>query len=170
MLLLTIKENASFALVSPAITLSSLVIISLVATILGSILSTTLLKNTNFITLVNSIAFMPSLLFFGFFLQNIYLIMLINFFSMVLAGASQPKMHAFIVRALPEERLATIGAGIDTFCTLGLVTCRLLVSALVVVLSSQAIALIFLGLSLILILFTLKSARLKMHSTLEKAI
>lgn len=159
LLLLTMKENAAFSLVNPATTLSTQVILMLVAQILGSILSTTLFKDIDFMKLIKLIVWMPVLLFVGFLLQNIYVILLVNFLNMILVGACHPKLNAFIVRVLPEDRLATIGAGIDTFSTLGLVACRLLLSGLVVVLSARQIALMFLILSSAFLLVILKSKK-----------
>lgn len=152
--LLTMKENPDFALVNPATTLSTQVILVLVATILGSILSTTIFKDTDFMTIIKLMAWMPVFLFLGFYLQQIYWIFVVNFLSMVLVGACQPKLNAYIVRVLPEERLATIGAGIDSFSTLGLVACRFLMSGLVVLLPAQQIALLFFCLSAILLFLT----------------
>lgn len=161
LLLLTMKENMTFSLINPAITLSAQVIVTLVANVLGSILSTTFFKDIGFMKFIKLIVWMPVFLFVGFLIQNIYVILLVNFFSMVLVGICQPKLSAFTVRVLPEERLATIGAGIDTFSTFGLVACRLLLSGLVVVLPARQIALMFLVLSSSFLLVILKSENQK---------
>ena len=154
LLLLTMDENPAFALVNPTTTLSMQATLVLVATILGSILSTTIFKDTDFMTIIRLMVWMPVFLFLGFFLQQIYLVLLVNFLSMVLVGACQPKLNAFIFRVLPEDQLATIGAGIDSFSTLGLVACRFLMSGLVVFLPAQLIALLFFFLSAILLFLT----------------
>ena len=159
LLLLTMDENPAFALVNPTTTLSMQATLVLVATILGSILSTTIFKDTDFMTIIRLMVWMPVFLFLGFFLQQIYLVLLVNFLSMVLAGACQPKLNAFIVRVLPEDQLATIGAGIDSFSTLGLVACRFLMSGLVVFLPAQLIALLFFFLSAILLFLTTGSKK-----------
>ena len=159
LLLLTMDENPAFALVNPTTTLSMQVTLVLVATILGSILSTTIFKDTDFMTIIRLMVWMPVFLFLGFFLQQIYLVLLVNFLSMVLVGACQPKLNAFIFRVLPEDQLATIGAGIDSFSTLGLVACRFLMSGLVVFLPAQLIALLFFFLSAILLFLTTGSKK-----------
>ena len=159
LLLLTMDENPAFALVNPTTTLSMQATLVLVATILGSILSTTIFKDTDFMTIIRLMVWMPVFLFLGFFLQQIYLVLLVNFLSMVLVGACQPKLNAFIVRVLPEDQLATIGAGIDSFSTLGLVACRFLMSGLVVFLPAQLIALLFFFLSAILLFLTTGSKK-----------
>lgn len=159
LLLLTMDENPAFALVNPTTTLSMQATLVLVATILGSILSTTIFKDTDFMTIIRLMVWMPVFLFLGFFLQQIYLVLLVNFLSMVLVGACQPKLNAFIVRVLPEDQLATIGAGIDSFSTLGLVACRFLMSGLVVFLPAQLIALLFFFLSATLLFLTTGSKK-----------
>ena len=159
LLLLTMDENPAFALVNPTTTLSMQATLVLVATILGSILSTTIFKDTDFMTIIRLMVWMPVFLFLGFFLQQIYLVLLVNFLSMVLVGACQPKLNAFIFRVLPEDQLATIGAGIDSFSTLGLVACRFLMSGLVVFLPAQLIALHFFFLSAILLFLTTGSKK-----------
>lgn len=159
LLLLTMDENPAFALVNPTTTLSMQATLVLVATILGSILSTTIFKDTDFMTIIRLMVWMPVFLFLGFFLQQIYLVLLVNFLSMVLVGACQPKLNAFIFRVLPEDQLATIGAGIDSFSTLGLVACRFLMSGLVVFLPAQLIALLFFFLSAILLFLTTGSKK-----------
>ena len=159
LLLLTMDENPAFALVNPTTTLSMQATLVLVATILGSILSTTIFKDTDFMTIIRLMVWMPVFLFLGFFLQQIYLVLLVNFLSMVLVGACQPKLNAFIVRVLPEDQLATIGAGIDSFSTLGLVACRFLMSGLVVFFPAQLIALLFFFLSAILLFLTTGSKK-----------
>lgn len=64
-------------------------------------------------------------------------------------------MNALVVRSLPENRLATIGAGIDSFCTLGMVVSRWTLSVLVTVLSAETISMIFVLLSLALLGYTI---------------
>ncbi len=159
LLLLTMDENPAFALVNPTTTLSMQATLVLVATILGSILSTTIFKDTDFMTIIRLMVWMPVFLFLGFFLQQIYLVLLVNFLSMVLVGACQPKLNAFIFRVLPEDQLATLGAGIDSFSPLGLVACRFLMSGLVVFLPAQLIALLFFFLSAILLFLTTGSKK-----------
>lgn len=161
LVLLNIKENAAFALITPATTLAAITILTLLGNILGSVLVTTLFKNISFESLLKMSVTMPVLLFIGFCLHSIYIILLVNFLTMVIVGIFNPKMNAFIVRSLPEDRLATIGAGIDTFCTLGLVFCRFLMSGLILFLSSTHISVLFLILSAVLFFYTVKPSRKK---------
>jgi|GEM_PF-523090 len=159
LLLLNMKENPSFAFINPATTIATVTVVTLIGNILGSVLVTTLLKKVSMEFLLKISVFMPPALFIGFLLHSIYIIFLVNFLTMVIVGIFQPKMNAFIISSLPEERLATISAGISSFSTLGLVLCQMLVAVLVTFLSSAQIAFLFLILSSILFFYTLKVPR-----------
>lgn len=156
LLLLNMKENPSFVFINPATTIATVTVVTLVGNILGSVLVTTLLKKVSMEFLLKISVFMPPALFIGFLLHSIYIIFLVNFLTMVIVGIFQPKMNAFVISSLPEERLATISAGISSFSTLGLVLCQMLVAVLVTFLSSAQIAFLFLILSSILFFYTLK--------------
>ena len=158
-LLLNMKENPSFVFINPATTIATVTVVTLVGNILGSVLVTTLLKKVSMEFLLKISVFMPPALFIGFLLHSIYIIFLVNFLTMVIVGIFQPKMNAFVISSLPEERLATISAGISSFSTLGLVLCQMLVAVLVTFLSSAQIAFLFLILSSILFFYTLKVPR-----------
>ena len=159
LLLLNMKENSSFAFINPATTMATVTVVTLIGNILGSVLVTTLLKKVSMEFLLKISVFMPPALFIGFLLHSIYIIFLVNFLTMVIVGIFQPKMNAFVISSLPEERLATISAGISSFSTLGLVLCQMLVAVLVTFLSSAQIAFLFLILSSILFFYTLKVPR-----------
>lgn len=159
LLLLNMKENPSFAFINPATTIATVTVVTLIGNILGSVLVTTLLKKVSMEFLLKISVFMPPALFIGFLLHSIYIIFLVNFLTMVIVGIFQPKMNAFVISSLPEERLATISAGISSFSTLGLVLCQMLVAVLVTFLSSAQIAFLFLILSSILFFYTLKVPR-----------
>lgn len=159
LLLINMKENPSFVFINPATTIATVTVVTLVGNILGSVLVTTLLKKVSMEFLLKISVFMPPALFIGFLLHSIYIIFLVNFLTMVIVGIFQPKMNAFVISSLPEERLATISAGISSFSTLGLVLCQMLVAVLVTFLSSAQIAFLFLILSSILFFYTLKVPR-----------
>ena len=159
LLLLNMKENSSFAFINPATTIATVTVVTLIGNILGSVLVTTLLKKVSMEFLLKISVFMPPALFIGFLLHSIYIIFLVNFLTMIIVGIFQPKMNAFVISSLPEERLATISAGISSFSTLGLVLCQMLVAVLVTFLSSAQIAFLFLILSSILFFYTLKVPR-----------
>ena len=159
LLLLNMKENLSFAFIDPATTIATVTVVTLIGNILGSVLVTTLLKKVSMEFLLKISVFMPPTLFIGFLLHSIYIIFLVNFLTMVIVGIFQPKMNTFVISSLPEERLATISAGISSFSTLGLVLCQMLVAVLVTFLSSAQIAFLFLILSSILFFYTLKVPR-----------
>lgn len=161
LILLNIKENPNFVLINSATTLALLLMVPLAGNVLGSFLVTSLFKEAKLKKLIKISVLMPLFLFVGFFLHHVYFILLVNFITMVIVGILNPKMGALIVNSLPEDRLATITAAINSFSTLGLVFCRLLVSGLVLFLTSNQIALLFFSLSLFLLLYTMRPAAQK---------
>lgn len=169
LLILNIKDYPHFVLVSPATTLAVFTIFRLLGNIVGSLLATTLLKNLSFKPLLQLSVVMPVLMFGAFLLHNIFLVLLVIFLTTVLVGIFQPKMHAYVVRSLPENRLATIGAGIDSFCTVGMVGMQVVLSFLVVVLSANQISFLFLLLSLLLLIFTLRNSQKQESESMGQA-
>ncbi|MGT2911153.1 MFS transporter [Streptococcus cameli] len=158
LLVLTMKDHPSFVLVNPATTLATFSIMQLLGNVVGSVLGTTLFKTVSFETLLKWSTLMPVLMFTGFFLHNTYIVFLVIFATTVTVGIFNPKLQAYVVRSIPEERLATVGAGIDTFCTFGMVGAQFILSGLVLVLSSNMISLLFLALSLLLFGVTIKNS------------
>lgn len=69
-------------------------------------------------------------------------------------GIINPKLYALIMNELPEDKLATVGGGIDSFCQIGMVGGQALVALLVTLLSATSISLIFLLLSVGLLGYT----------------
>lgn len=69
-------------------------------------------------------------------------------------GIFNPKMNALVLNELPEDKLATVGGGIDSFCQIGMVAGQALVALLVTLLSATSISLIFLLLSVGLLGYT----------------
>ncbi len=68
---------------------------------------------------------MPVLIFSGFFLHNIYVVLTVIFVTAMTLGVFNPKMNALVLNELPEDKLATVGGGIDAFCQIGMVAGRL---------------------------------------------
>ncbi|HEL0628625.1 TPA: MFS transporter [Streptococcus equi subsp. zooepidemicus] len=155
LILLTIREHADFMIVNPAVTLAAFSISSLAGMISGSILTTRVFKEVSFKLLLRAAVLMSLLLFVGYLCHAVGFVLLIHFLALTICGVFNPKMNALVVRSLPENRLATIGAGIDSFCTLGMVVSRWTLSVLVTVLSAETISLIFVLLSLALLGYTI---------------
>lgn len=118
------------------------------AAILGGILTSTVAKNWNVLTLVRLSALSPIFTFIAFLLHNIYLQLAIMFVTMIVIGIINPKMNAMVVNNLPEERLATISGGIGTYFTAGMMLTQVTVSGLILVLSFDQLSALFLALAL----------------------
>lgn len=86
-----------------------------------------------------------------------------------MSGGSNPKFSAMMFREIPEEKLATIGSGIDTLLTLGMVVSRFALSGLVVILPAQAISTIYLLLAVGLMGYTIKRTVKKNKAVIEVA-
>ncbi|HEM5173094.1 TPA: MFS transporter, partial [Streptococcus suis] len=112
---------------------------------------------------------MPVLLFSGFFLHNIYVVLAVIFVTAVTLGIFNPKMSALVMNELPEDKLATVGGGIDAFCQIGMVAGQALVALMVTVLSATSISLIFLLLSVGLVSYTILVGRRPKNEVVVKA-
>lgn len=159
LMLLNINHFPGFVLVNPATTLAAMSIIMLLGNLAGSILGTTVFKQLSFESLIRLSTLFPVILFTGFLMHNVYLVLAVLFATMTTVGIFNPKMNAYVMRSLPEDKLATIGAGIDTFCTIGFVLSQLLLSGLVVILSAELISILFLVGAVFLFTLTLKNSQ-----------
>ena len=70
-------------------------------------------------------------------------------------GIINPKLYALIMNELPEDKLATINAGMGTIFNIGMLAGQALVALMVTILSVTSISLIFLLLSVGLLGYTI---------------
>lgn len=154
--LLIMKENPQFVVVNPATTLTVFSVLYAVGMILGGIFATTVCKDSDLFVLLRWLTLFPVLIFLGFYLQQIYVLLLILFVNFLFLAVFNPKMIALIMNELPEDKLATLQGGITTLCQIGRVAAQAVVAALVVLVSSQTISLIFIVLSLLLLIHTVR--------------
>ncbi|HFU3857634.1 TPA: MFS transporter [Streptococcus suis] len=152
--ILNMKEFSDFVIVNAGTTVALISILFSVGSILGSSLGMALFKNVSLVNLLKFSTLMPVLLFSGFFLHNIYVVLAVIFVTAVTLGIFNPKMSALVMNELPEDKLATVGGGIDAFCQIGMVAGQALVAIMVTVLSATSISLIFLLLSVGLLGYT----------------
>ncbi|MBM7313015.1 MFS transporter, partial [Streptococcus suis] len=143
-----------FVIANAGTTVALISILFSVGSILGSSLGMALFKNVSLVNLLKFSTLMPVLLFLGFFLHNIYVVLTVLFVTAMTLGVFNPKMNALVLNELPEDKLATVGGGIDSFCQIGMVAGQALVALLVTVLSATSISLIFLLLSVGLLGYT----------------
>ncbi|MBF0818183.1 MFS transporter [Streptococcus acidominimus] len=153
-LILSMKEMPSFAILNPTMTIAANSIIYLVGSILGSLLTTSLFKDVSIARLTKWVVYLPIFIFVSFYFRFIHGVFIFSFVTAVLAGVANPKISALIYRALPENQLATISAGIATFFQLGMLVTQGLVAVLVVMCSARTISFIFFLLSLALLVYT----------------
>lgn len=155
LVILNMKEFSDFVIVNAGTTVALISILFSVGSILGSSLGMALFKNVSLVNLLKFSTLMPVLLFSGFFLHNIYMVLTVIFVTAMTLGVFNPKMNALVVNELPEDKLATVGGGIDSFCQIGMVGGQALVALMVTVLSAISISHIFLLLSVGLLGYTI---------------
>ncbi|HFS1373115.1 TPA: MFS transporter [Streptococcus suis] len=153
--ILNMKEFPDFVIANAGTTVALISILFSVGSILGSSLGMALFKNVSLVNLLKFSTLMPVLLFLGFFLHNIYVVLTVLFVTAMTLGVFNPKMNALVLNELPEDKLATVGGGIDSFCQIGMVAGQALVALLVTLLSATSISLIFLLLSVGLVGYTI---------------
>ncbi|MGT2711182.1 MFS transporter [Streptococcus oriscaviae] len=154
LVILNMKEFSGFVIVNTGTTIALISILFSVGSILGSSVGIALFKNVSLLNLLKFSTLMPVLLFSGFFLHNIYVVLAVLFVTAVTLGIFNPKMNALVLNELPEDKLATVGGGIDSFCQIGMVAGQALVALMVTLLSATSISLIFLLLSVGLLGYT----------------
>ncbi|HEM6096707.1 TPA: MFS transporter [Streptococcus suis] len=159
LVILNMKEFSDFVIVNAGTTVALISIFFSVGSILGSSIGMALFKNVSLINLLKFSTLMPVLIFLGFFLHNIYVVLAVIFVTAVTLGIFNPKMSALVMNELPEDKLATVGGGIDTFCQIGMVVGQALVALMVTILSVTSISLIFLLLSVGLVSYTILVGR-----------
>lgn len=155
LVILNMKEFSDFVIVNAGTTVALISILFSVGSILGSSIGMALFKNISLTDLLKFSTLMPVLLFSGFFLHNIYVVLAVIFVTAVTLGIFNPKMSALVMNELPEDKLATVGGGIDAFCQIGMVAGQALVALMVTLLSATSISLIFLLLSVGLVSYTI---------------
>ncbi|HEM2770447.1 TPA: MFS transporter [Streptococcus suis] len=169
LVILSMKEFSDFVIVNSGITLALVFNLFSVGYILGSSLGMAFFKNVSLVNLLKFSTLMPVLLFLGFFLHNIYVVLTVLFVTAMTLGVFNPKMNALVLNELPEDKLATVGGGIDTFCQIGMVAGQALVALMVTVLSATSISLIFLLLSVGLVSYTILVGRRPKNEVVVKA-
>ncbi|MGU8048101.1 MFS transporter [Streptococcus suis] len=167
--ILNMKDFSDFVIVNAGTTVALISILFSVGSILGSSIGMALFKNVSLVNLLKFSTLMPVLLFSGFFLHNIYVVLAVIFVTAVTLGIFNPKMSALVMNELPEDKLATVGGGIDSFCQIGMVAGQALVALMVTVLSATSISLIFLLLSVGLVSYTILVGRRPKNEVVVKA-
>ncbi|MFM0791796.1 MFS transporter [Streptococcus suis] len=159
MVILSMKEFSDFVIVNSGITLALVFNLFSVGYILGSSLGMAFFKHISLSNLLKCCTFLSVILFVGFYLHNIYIVMATILVTTMMTGIINPKLYALIMNELPEDKLATINAGMGTIFNIGMLAGQALVALMVTVLSATSISLIFLLLSVGLVSYTILVGR-----------
>lgn len=157
LVLLIIAKDSNAVFINNAYTISALSIAISVGSILGGFLTFAYLKRVSLSLIIKLETLSLLGLFISAYFHNIYGILLTIFLSYVLLGVINPKMGSLIYSNIPENKLATIWGGIATFFQLGEILSRWLFAILIILLPSTLIIIIFIIISTISFLFTLKN-------------
>ncbi|WP_099831644.1 MFS transporter [Streptococcus suis] len=153
--ILNMKEFSDFVIVNAGTTVALISILFSVGSILGSSIGMAFFKHISLSNLLKCCTFLSVILFVGFYLHNIYIVMATILVTTMMTGIINPKLYALIMNELPEDKLATINAGMGTIFNIGMLAGQALVALMVTVLSATSISLIFLLLSVGLLGYTI---------------
>ncbi|MGQ7389356.1 MFS transporter [Streptococcus suis] len=159
LVILSMKEFSDFVIVNSGITLALVFNLFSVGYILGSSLGMAFFKHISLSNLLKCCTVFSVILFVGFYLHNIYIVMATILVTTMMTGIINPKLYALIMNELPEDKLATINAGMGTIFNIGMLAGQALVAIMVTVLSATSISLIFLLLSVGLVSYTILVGR-----------
>ncbi|HEL1604501.1 TPA: MFS transporter [Streptococcus suis] len=159
LVILSMKEFSDFVIVNSGITLALVFNLFSVGYILGSSLGMAFFKHISLSNLLKCCTGLSITLFVGFYLHNIYIVMATILVTTMTTGIINPKLYALIMNELPEDKLATINAGMGTIFNIGMVAGQALVALMVTMLSATSISLIFLLLSVGLVSYTILVGR-----------
>ncbi|HEL1639714.1 TPA: MFS transporter [Streptococcus suis] len=155
LVILSMKEFSDFVIVNSGITLALVFNLFSVGYILGSSLGMAFFKHISLSNLLKCCTVLSVILFVGFYFHNIYIVMATILVTTMTTGIINPKLYALIMNELPEDKLATINAGMGTIFNIGMLAGQALVALMVTILSVTSISLIFLLLSVGLLGYTI---------------
>ncbi|MBS4749782.1 MFS transporter [Carnobacteriaceae bacterium zg-ZUI78] len=145
-----INSQTTLVIMSTSITISG---------IIGSVLGMTLLKNTSLTTLLKCATISPVIVYLGFGLGNIYIVVFGLMLVGLLSSALNPKFSAIILNSLPKDSLATTLGGLGTALQSGYLVLGVTVSTLITFIPPYIIVWTLLGFSLLLVLYILLYAK-----------
>ncbi|MGU8040007.1 MFS transporter [Streptococcus suis] len=169
LVILSMKEFSDFVIVNSGITLALVFNLFSVGYILGSSLGMAFFKHISLSNLLKCCTVFSVILFVGFYLHNIYIVMATILVTTMMTGIINPKLYALIMNELPEDKLATINAGMGTIFNIGMLAGQALVALMVTILSVTSISLIFLLFSVGLLGYTILVGRKPKNEVVVKA-
>ena len=148
-----ISQDKHFIIGNAVTTLALLTIFNLLGGILGNILAMTVLKKLDLTLAIRLVTLLVPVFFFFIYIHEIYGVYATIFLITILAGAINPKFAALIANSMPEDKLAMISGGVNTYFQIGSMLSRLVVAGLIVVLPIDVISLIFLFIGFALVVY-----------------
>ena len=148
-----ISQDKHFIIGNAVTTLALLTIFNLLGGILGNILAMTVLKKLDLTLAIRLVTLLVPVFFFFIYIHEIYGVYATIFLITILAGAINPKFAALIANSMPEDKLAMISGGVNTYFQIGSMLSRLVVASLIVVLPIDVISLIFLFIGFALVVY-----------------
>ncbi|WP_234944176.1 hypothetical protein [Streptococcus ictaluri] len=152
-----IKQDSTFLIINPVMTLALISCCSIFGGTLGACLSMTLFQNCDLSLLIRLQTLGLPLLFISLYTHWIFGVYLSLGMLMIVSGMLNPKFQALLMNSFPEERLALLMSGIMTLFQIGTFICRGIVAVLIVWLLVDWISLSFLLISILLTLYTFKT-------------
>lgn len=156
-LLLTIKENQVFRIYSAEITIAALPIIMIVGSILGASLGRQLFKKWHMMQLITLTMGVALMIYIGFLIQNVVVVLVCLFIAATLAGVVSPKFNALVMNTLPQENMALVIGELNTFLTFGIVVISGGVSILINLVPLHFILIFMSIFCLLVLLFCIKN-------------
>lgn len=154
-------KDGQLFLFSTAFTISLPMIAVIVGQLLGNLALMTGFKNLSYRFLVKVLIFLLPLVFISLLLKNIFLLTLVLILTGIIVGIINPKFFALIMNTMPEDKIALINSGVQTYFMSGMVVGNLILSGLLLFLSADMISSIYLCVSLGLLLYTVKKLGFK---------
>ena len=148
-----ISQDKHFIIGNAVTTLALLTIFNLLGGILGNILAMTVLKKLDLTLAIRLVTLLVPVFFFFIYIHEIHGVYATIFLITILAGTINPKFAALIANSMPEDKLAMISGGVNTYFQIGSMLSRLVVASLIVVLPIDVISLIFLFIGFALVVY-----------------
>lgn len=152
----SIAQNKDFIFLNSVTTISLSGVTISIATVIGNIITTTLLKKLSLkFSMMISLAFLP-ILFTAFVLHNVILFFIVLACLGVASGILTPKFYGFFLSAFPTDKLGILTSSVGTISQLGIVVSQLMFSLLMINTSITTISWIYLCFSILLLIVYLQ--------------
>lgn len=153
LIMMMMAEDKSFVIVNQEMTLAMIPMLLAISGIVGSILGSTVFKNTKMMTLLKSAFVMAIGMFVSFVNHFIIGVVICVSGAILLSSALSPKFSSKILNTLPNDTLATVVGVLNTFLQSGIIATQLVLSMMIPVLDASSIVTLFLVLSIVITVY-----------------